>query len=207
MNPNSTPPWPPPGAPGPAVPGPGAAWPGLGGGRERLAEVLLVVGGLVAVLAFLTAPVLDVPILGSFTAPALVEVAAQSPGGGGLVLLWLLPLCAAAVIGCGGWLLTHPPTPAGTGRRGHGVAAGALAGAALGFGFYAVLGLLTHQQAQADRETSFGLSALESLAGGFWLVLLGMGVAITGAVLALASPPRWPVMPPTPPAASPGWLR
>ncbi len=177
-----------PGYPAGAVGHPAAGHPAAGhpspGLRPRAAAIVAMLGGGIALLAFVAMPMASVPILGSITGVRLAGFASEE---GSLVLLWLVPLAAAAVVGLGGWLqFTRAAGPAAR-RRGSMIVL-VLAG----------LTTLVHIVALLVVEgelSGVGLSATSLTGVGFWIALLGMmaaGIAAVADLMELSLADRSP---------------
>jgi len=176
------------GAAGPGYPAGAVGHPAAGhpapGLRPRAAAIVAMLGGGIALLAFVAMPMASVPILGSITGVRLAGFASEE---GSLVLLWLVPLAAAAVVGLGGWLqFTRAAGPAAR-RRGSMIVL-VLAG----------LTTLVHIVALLVVEgelSGVGLSATSLTGVGFWIALLGMmaaGIAAVADLMELSLADRSP---------------
>lgn len=176
------------GAAGPGYPAGAVGHPAAGhpapGLRPRAPAIVAMLGGGIALLAFVAMPMASVPILGSITGVRLAGFASEE---GSLVLLWLVPLAAAAVVGLGGWLqFTRAAGPAAR-RRGSMIVL-VLAGLIT---FVHIVALLVVE----GELSGVGLSATSLTGVGFWIALLGMmaaGIAAVADLMELSLADRSP---------------
>jgi hypothetical protein len=147
-------------------------------GVGRTSGVIVLAGGVLIALAYWVLPVATVPLVGSVSAPALVdEVSGASFG-----LLRVVPLTALLTVAAGVWLLARPT---GRGRR---VAQLLALGCAVltALAYLVPLGRVDQALDSAGAD-SLGIEATNLTGTGFWLALIGSVVAAVGAAVPLAT--------------------
>jgi hypothetical protein len=148
---------------------------GPSSGARRIAAILALVGGLLTVVAFLFLALVSFQGLVSVTgAQAAAEVSSDFR----VALLWLIPVGAAVAAAIGGWLLWTTPHPR-IDRTGFTVVLVAAAVVALLY-----IGGFVYLHSQLS---GLGASAFDVAGIGFWLGLLGVVIAIVGAIIGLAT--------------------
>jgi serine/threonine-protein kinase len=143
--------------------------------RRPLVGLPAVLGGGLALFAFLFLPLAELPMLGPATAAELAGHAADEGGLGGL---WIALLAALVVVAAGVWALASPAPDGTAGRRAW---IYVLVGAAVGAVTYAVLFGVVEARLHTSGADRFGISAADLAGPGFWLGLLGLVAAGIGA--------------------------
>ena len=155
------------------------------GGIGHAGAVVTAVGGLLTLLAFVALPL--VTFLG-FGATGLQAAVESSSNGAAALVIWLVPIFALVIAAIGLWQ-----------RFSGGAAPG---GRTTGSIIVIVLGLLTAgayvlfligvgtSLDSGESSIPFGASLFSFLGIGFWLGLLGMVLAVIGAIVELGAPGR-----------------
>lgn len=145
---------------------------------SRTSGLIVLAGGVLIALAYWLLPLATVPLVGSVSAPTLLEEVSGTSFG----LLRLVPLTALLTIVAGVWLLARP---AGRGR--HVAELGALGCAVVTMLAYLIPLGRVDEALDSVGADSLGIGATTLTGAGFWLALIGAVVAAVGAAVPLAS--------------------
>lgn len=147
---------------------------------KRTGGVIAVVGGLLAALAYWVMPVATIPLVGSVTAPALIEEASDAAS---LGLLRIVPVTVILTILLGFWLLLARPS----GRFRPVAAVVVLLCSLLTVVAYLIpLGRIDNAITSSG-AAELGIRATTFTGAGFWLAIIGAVVAAIGAIVELSS--------------------
>lgn len=152
---------------------------GLAKAVSRVSGSIILSGGILSALAYWLLPVATVPLIGSVTAPGLVD---QTSNSGSFEVLRLVPWTVVLTVVAGGWLLARP---AGRGRLIPTLVALGCAVVTV-IAYVVPLGRVDQALDSAGAD-SLGIHATSLTGSGFWGALIGSVVAGVGAVVGLAT--------------------
>jgi hypothetical protein len=148
-------------------------------GVGRVSGGIILAGGILSALAYWLLPVADIPLVGSVTAPGLID---QLPDSGSFNWLRLVPWTVVLTAVAGLWLLSRS-----TSKGRSIVALGSLLCAVVTVIAYLMPLNKVDQALDSAGADALGIHATSLTGAGFWVALIGAVVAGVGAVVELAT--------------------
>jgi hypothetical protein len=144
------------------------------GGRAKTGGQITLIGGIVGLIAFFLLPYLSLGVL-SYSGVQLAGFASQLGASGDTLLIWLIPVAGLAAAIQGGRMISRASQMQ--------PARGLAIGAAVSGG----VGVLVLFLPFVSSSGSAAQIALSFVGFGYWVTLLGLGAALVGGIIALAS--------------------